>query len=72
MWIQYGTPSPTTQFWKYWEDEWQQYPASSFPVENYTLWEFQLTDGATGDNDGIANAVIIDPFAGGLAAAFTG
>lgn len=48
--------------------EWVQFPASL----TGNTWTFRLVDGGYGDADGIANGVIADPIALGIAAAFTG
>jgi predicted outer membrane repeat protein len=71
--IEMFSPAPTTQLWKLFDEEWVNPPdASSEPVEGGTLWYFRLVDGGFGDNDLSANAVILDPVAMGVGAAFTG
>lgn len=66
--VQVSTPTPTNKFWKYLNGEWVQFPASL----TGNTWTFRLVDGGYGDADGIANGVIADPIALGIAAAFTG
>jgi hypothetical protein len=71
--IQYFTPAPTNQLWKLFDGSWVQPPgATSENGEGGTLWTFRVFDGGFGDNDGETNSMIIDPFAAGVGAAFTG
>lgn len=64
------TAAPTNQLWKLWDGQWQAYPGSQGNGGKY--WAFRLIDGADGDTDGVADRVIHDPVAVGIAAAFTG
>jgi hypothetical protein len=71
--IQVFSPGPTNQLWKLFDGAWVQPPgATSENGEGGTLWTFRVVDGGFGDNDLDTNAVIIDPVAAGVGAAFTG
>ena len=55
----------TTQYWKYHTPEgWYQIPVRSNDGDD--ILTIQLTDGGTGDDDGIANGMIVDPGAPAL------
>jgi sugar lactone lactonase YvrE len=62
--IQLPSDVPTgSQYWKYQEDNgWFSIPIGSDDGDNKIT--LTLTDGSTGDSDGVANGVIVDP--GGL------
>lgn len=71
--IEYFTPAPSNQLWKLFGGEWvQPSNASKKDMNGGTRWRFRVTDGGFGDNDGQVNGEIVDPFAAGIAAAFTG
>ncbi len=61
--IQYPDPLPAnTEYWKYNRATKQWYPLapSGYTVSGSTI-TLHLTDGGTGDSDGAANGVIVDP-----------
>ena len=62
------TPSPATTLFKSIDGEWAEYPATF----DGTSIAFTLTDGGSGDADGAANGVIVDPVAAAVSATFTG
>ena len=71
--LQYFTPAPTNQMWKLFDDEWVQVPgATATSIYGGTLWNFRIIDGGFGDNDFDADSFIVDPFAAGVGASFTG
>lgn len=71
--VEYFTPAPTNQVWKLFDGEWVQPPGASVQsVNGGSLWGFRVVDGGFGDNDFSDNAVIVDPFAVGIGAEFTG
>jgi hypothetical protein len=62
-------PSPAIELWKHQNGAW--FELEDADVDGTTI-TYELTDGETGDADGSANAVIVDPVAAGVSAAFTG
>jgi hypothetical protein len=70
--VEVATLTPTNEFWKHYDGAWIEYPATKSLGDGYTIWSFRLIDGADGDNDLTENAIIIDPVALGVGAAFTG
>jgi hypothetical protein len=53
------TPVPTiTEYWKCQDDEWCRIPLGSNDGDNVITT--QLTDGGTGDDDGVENGVIFE------------
>jgi len=67
--IELTLPMAVTEFWKVQNGTWSQVDGASV---SGTSVSYELTDGEAGDEDGTANAVIVDPIAPAVSAAFTG
>ncbi|WP_430868420.1 choice-of-anchor U domain-containing protein [Demequina aurantiaca] len=67
--IELTLPMAVTQFWKVQDGTWSQVDGATV---SGTSISYELTDGQAGDEDGTANAVIVDPIAPAIGAAFTG
>lgn len=67
--IELTLPLAVTQFWKVQNGTWSQVAGATV---SGTSISYELTDGATGDEDGSANAVIVDPIAPAISSGFTG
>ena len=67
--IELTLPLAVTQLWKVQNGTWSQVDGASV---SGTSISYELTDGQAGDEDGIANAIIVDPIAPAVSAAFTG
>jgi hypothetical protein len=58
-------PAPVSDYWKLQNGVWYQPTGTTFAGNQVIL---TLTDGGTGDSDGVANGVIVDPGAPAIAA----
>ena len=61
-------PGPVTDYWKLQGGAWVRMTGVTFTGNSVVL---TLTDGGTGDADGIANGVVVDPGAAGVSAPTT-
>lgn len=66
--IELTLPRPANELWKETDGTWQEVDAT---IDGLTVI-YAVTDGGDLDEDGTANAMIVDPVAPGLAVSFTG